>query len=226
MSESGTWVVIPAYNEETAIADVVTQLRRAGFPRVLVVDDGSRDRTAVVAATAGARVVRHVTNRGVGGALGTGFRAALRLGASAVATVDADGQHHPRDVIAVLAPVADGRADVVVGCRRLQRRAMPWFRRGANLTANCLTFALFGKWSRDSQSGLRAFSRQALERIRVRTSGFEVCSEIIGEVARLKLRYQEIPIRAIYTPYSLSKGQSLGTGLRTLGHLLLRRYLA
>jgi glycosyltransferase involved in cell wall biosynthesis len=220
------WAVVPAYNEETTIADVVAALHRAGFARVLVVDDGSRDATADAAATAGARVVRHPTNRGVGGALGTGFRAALELGASAVVTVDADGQHQARDVIAVLAPVLEGRADVVVGCRSLERGAMPRLRRCANLAANCLTFALFGTWSSDSQSGLRAFSRHALERIRVRTNGFEVCSELIGEAGRLKLRCQEVPIRTIYTPYSMSKGQSLGNGLRTLGHLMLRRYLA
>ncbi len=163
-------------------------------------------------------------NRGLGGALGTGIAAALQLGADAAVTADADGQHDPEDVRSVLAPILEGRADVVIGSRLLERRQMPWFRRCANLLANALTFVIFGRWSSDSQSGFRAFSRYALERIKIRTSGFEVSSEIIGEVARLKLHYAEAPIRSIYTTYSLSKGQSFGNGIRTLGHLILRRY--
>ncbi len=224
MSPEKVWVVVPAYNEERTIAGVITNLRAAGLVNILVVDDGSHDATVREASDAGARVVRHVINRGLGGALGTGLAAALVLGAEAVVTADADGQHDPRDAAAVLAPAIAGRADFVVGSRLLDRSEMPWFRRGANLIANALTFAIFGKWSSDSQSGLRAFSRSALERLQVRTSGFEVSSELIGEAGRLGLRYAEVSIRAIYTDYSLSKGQSFGNGIRTLGHLILRRY--
>ena len=226
MSDRGVLIVVPAYNEAGPIAGVIASLRAAGYDRVLVVDDGSADDTAGQARQAGAMVIRHVINRGVGGALGTGFAAAAWLGAAAVVTIDADGQHDPREVAAVVAPILEGRADVVVGSRLRQRRQMPWYRRCANQVANCLTFMIFGKWSSDSQSGLRAFSRTAIERMEIKTSGFEVCSEVIGEVGRLGLRYAEVPIRAIYTEYSLSKGQSFGNGIRTLAHLILRRYWA
>jgi glycosyltransferase involved in cell wall biosynthesis len=226
MSDRGVLIVVPAYNEGGPIAGVITSLRAAGYERVLVVDDGSTDDTAEQARQAGAMVIRHVINRGLGGGIGTGFAAARFLGATALVTIDADGQHDPREVEALLAPVLGGRADVVVGSRVRQRQEMPWYRRCANHLANCLTFIIFGKWSSDSQSGLRAFSRTAIERMEIKTSGFEVSSEVIGEVGRLRLRYAEVPIRAIYTEYSLSKGQSFGNGIRTLAHLILRRYWA
>jgi UDP-N-acetylglucosamine---dolichyl-phosphate N-acetylglucosaminyltransferase len=226
MSDRGVLVVVPAYNEEGPIAGVITNLRAAGYERVLVVDDGSTDGTVEQARQAGAMVIRHAINRGLGGGIGTGFAAAQWLKATALVTIDADGQHDPRELDALLAPVLANEADVVVGSRVRQRQEMPWYRRCANQLANCLTFMIFGKWSSDSQSGLRAFSRTAIERMEIKTSGFEVSSEVIGEVGRLGLRYTEVPIRAIYTEYSLSKGQSFGNGIRTLAHLILRRYWA
>lgn len=220
---NGIVVVIPAYNERRTIADVLRGLRTHGYRQVVVVDDGSTDGTAELAAQEGVVVLRHLVNRGVGGALGTGIKAALRLGAEIVVTFDADGQHDPTDIPPLVEWIEAGRADVVIGTRLVDPRGMPWYRRLANWVASHVTFLLFGIMLTDSQSGLRAFSRAAAGRIRIITSGMEASSEIAGEIARNHLRWTEVPIKAIYTEYSLSKGQSFMMGLRTLRKLLLTK---
>jgi len=222
MSERVT-IVIPAYDESRTIGAVIRSLKARGYARIVVVDDASGDDTGELARQEGALVVRHVVNRGVGGALGTGLQAALRLRAAVIVTFDADGQHDPGDIPRLVEPIERGEVDAVIGSRLLDPRGMPWSRRVANRLANLATYVLFGARTTDSQSGLRAFSRQAAERIRIRTSGMEVSSEIIAEIARNRLEWREVAVRAIYTDYSLSKGQSFRAGLRTLAKLVRAR---
>jgi UDP-N-acetylglucosamine---dolichyl-phosphate N-acetylglucosaminyltransferase len=216
-------VIIPAYNEERTIVHVIRGLKQRGFTTLIVVDDGSSDRTGELAAREGAIRLRHLLNRGLGGALGTGISAALRLGAEAIVTFDADGQHDPDDIRRLLAPIDRGEAEVVIGSRMLDPRGMPYRRRLANWIANVVTYLFFGGWTTDSQSGLRAFSPRAATRMRIMTAGMEVSSEIIAETVRNHLTWTEVPVRAIYTDYSLSKGQSVTVGLQTLVKLLLAK---
>jgi glycosyltransferase involved in cell wall biosynthesis len=213
--------VIPAYNEETTLSEV---LQKTGplVDQIIVVDDGSEDRTAAIARAHGARVVCHPINRGLGAALGTGFAAALASGAEAVITLDGDGQHDPAEIPNFIQELERG-ADMVIGSRMLTRRGMPWHRQAAQLVGNVATFVLFGAWVTDSQSGYRAFRREALQKITVRTNRMEVSSELVAEARRHRLRLKEIPIAAIYTDYSLSKGQSFWVGIKTLLKLVLRR---
>ncbi len=216
--------VVPAWNEAQAIGEVLDGLL-SRVDAVVVVDDGSTDGTADVAAARRVRVVRHALNRGLGAALATGIRAALADGADVVLTFDADGQHRPEDVPAMLAPIKEGRADVVIGSRMLRKEGMPFVRRVANRIGNAVTALLFGARVSDSQSGLRAFSRAAAEHIQIRTDRMEVSSEIIAEIFRHKLRLVEVPIQTVYSTYSLSKGQGFVMGLKTLGRLIVRRAL-
>lgn len=220
-------IVIPAYNEASTIEQVIQKIWRLNLANVqkeiIVVDDGSNDQTGEIARSKGAVVVRHLLNRGLGGALGTGFEAALRRAADIVVTCDADGQHSPDDIREVVEPVLMGRADVVIGSRMLEAREMPWTRQIANYLANLATLILLGTKTTDSQSGLRAFSRSAAERIQITTNTYEVSSEICGEIRRHQLRFTEVPIQAIYTDYSLSKGQGFRVGLKTLFRLILSK---
>jgi glycosyltransferase involved in cell wall biosynthesis len=216
-------VVIPAYNEERTIVEVIRGLKQRGFTTLIVVDDGSSDRTGELASREGAIRLRHILNRGLGGALGTGISAALRLGAEVIVTFDADGQHDPDDIMQLLEPMELGEAEVVIGSRMLDPRGMPYRRRVANWTANVVTYLLFGCWTTDSQSGLRAFSSRAAARMQIMTTGMEVSSEIIAETVRNRLKWEEVPVQAIYTDYSLSKGQSFTVGLQTLMKLILAK---
>ncbi|MBI4257290.1 glycosyltransferase family 2 protein [Candidatus Uhrbacteria bacterium] len=214
--------LIPAYNEETSIADVLSHTRPY-VDDIIVVDDGSVDRTAEIARTHGAIVVSHVINRGLGAAIGTGFVAAQKLGADIVITLDADGQHDPAQIKPFIEAIEQG-ADMVIGSRMLTGFVgMPVYRRVAQVVGNLATFFLFGAWVTDSQSGFRALTKYALSRIQIKTNRMEVSSELIAEAKRNKLMLVEVPIKAIYTDYSLSKGQSFLVGLKTLLKLVVRR---
>jgi glycosyltransferase involved in cell wall biosynthesis len=221
-------IVIPAYNEEATVAQVVREAVRVA-DAVVVVDDGSRDRTSALASEAGAIVVRHAVNRGLGGALGTGIAAAVKLGADAVVTMDADGQHRAADAARVFTRLGQGDVEFVIGSRMLPGEAgagkMPVHRVLFNGVGNALTYLLFGVWVTDSQSGLRGLSRRAAEAIDLRTNGMEVSSEFIKELREKRWRMAEIAIPAIYTEYSLSKGQSFFVGVKTAAKLILRRFI-
>ena len=219
-----TYIVIPAYNEEKTITSVIRELKRDGYGNIIVVDDGSRDSTYRLASKEKVILLHHVLNRGLGGALGTGIRAAIEEGADIIVTFDADGQHNPKDIQRLVEQIKKGN-DVVIGSRLLNTKGMPWYRVLQNFIGNIVTYALFGVWTTDSQSGLRAFSREAAQKIRIKTNRMEVSSEIIGEIRRNKLRFKEVPIKPIYTEYSLSKGQSLLVGIKTFLKLVLRRIM-
>lgn len=221
-------IVIPAYNEASAIDEVVRGATRIA-DHVIVVDDGSKDGTSDVASRAGALVVRHVVNRGVGGATGTGLQAALSVGADAIVTMDADGQHRAEDAAELFKRLEAGDIDFVNGSRLKGRKQgsgdMPLRRVIYNTIANILTWALFGVWVTDSQCGLRGLSRRAAAAVDLQTSGFEVCSEMLQKVRHQGWSYAEVPVAPVYTEYSLSKGQSFAMGVKTAMRLIMRRLL-
>ena len=219
-------IVIPAYNEELTIAEVVSGAVKIA-DRVLVVDDGSRDRTGALARAAGALVVRHAVNRGVGAALGTGIEAAVRLHADAVVTMDADGQHRAEDAAKVFARLDQGDVEFVIGSRMKkgdEQGNMPAHRVLFNTIGNALTWLLFGVWVTDSQSGLRGLSHKAARTIELRTNGMESLSEFIKEMKDKHWRLAEVPIKAIYTDYSMSKGQNFFVGVKIALRLIWRRF--
>lgn len=219
------YIVMPAFNEEKIIGKVITSLRKEGYENIIVIDDGSSDNTGAIAQRNGAMVCRHPINRGLGGALGTGIEAALQENADIIVTFDSDGQHSPKDIKKLTAVIEKKKADVVIGSRLLKPKGMPFIRRIGNLGLNIITYMLFGVWTTDSQSGLRAFSRDAAQKIQIRTNRMEVSSEIIKEIGRLRLRFKEVPIRAIYTDYSKHHGQSHMNGFKIVGKLVLKKLM-
>lgn len=212
--------IIPAFNEENTLGEVILKLKKY-VDQIIVIDDGSKDKTYQVAVQSGAKVYRHLINRGLGGALGTGIKAALLNEADIIVTLDADGQHEPDEIPELIKPIINGEVDVVIGSRFLVHQPMPLFRRIGNPFFNFVTFFLFGVKSSDSQSGMRAFNKKVAQNLEIHTSGMEVSSEILKEIRAHQFKLKEVPIKSIYTDYSLSKGQGFLPGLKTLLKLLI-----
>lgn len=218
-------IVMPAYNEQRVIAKVINGLKREGYNDIIVIDDGSKDDTAKIAKYAGAKVFSHPINRGLGGSLGTGIAAALKNHADIIVTFDSDGQHNPKDIKRIIAPIIHKKADAVIGSRMLYPKGMPLIRRIGNFGLNIITFVLFGIWTTDSQSGLRAFSYYGARKIHIKTNRMEVSSEIIKEIGTTKLRFKEVPIKPIYTKYSMAHGQTNLNGFKIVAKLLLKKMM-
>lgn len=215
--------IIPAYNESETVGGVIRAIKKEDVVNhIVVIDDGSQDETSRAANVSGVRVIRHPKNRGLGATLETGFRAARALDPDVIVTIDADGQHDVTEIGKLIQPILDGLADVVIGSRMMGGVGMPIPRRIAVFLGNILTWLLFGVWSTDTQSGYRAFSKRALGVLRLRSQRMEVSSEIFQKIARYKLRFEEVPIRSIYTEYSMAKGQKLSNGIHVMWKLLLR----
>src|SRR5437868_2776654 len=191
-------VAIPAHNEDRYIGSVVLKLRAAGY-QVLVVDDGSTDRTVDIAAAAGALIVQHIDNQGKAAAVRSAFEKARQLHVDALVLLDGDSQHDPFEVEQVVAPVLAGRADMVVGSRfaGVESRIPRWRRVGQH-TLTLATNLGSGVPVSDSQSGFRAFSRKAVEGIRLKHVGFSVESEMQFEAKALSLAVEEVPITVNY----------------------------
>lgn len=215
-----TIAVLPAFNEEKCIERVVLGAKNF-VDEVIVIDDCSRDNTFRIAKEAGAKVYRHLINRGVGGATKTGIKAALLAGADIIVVMDADGQHMPEDIPALLLPIKNGKADIVIGSRFLKQQDIPLFRRFGNYFFNLFTFFLFGAWSSDTQSGMKAMAKKVAESLDIKSKDMEVCSEIIKEAKNHGFKQEEVPIKVIYTKYSLSKGQGFVMGIKTIIRLLI-----
>lgn len=212
------WILIPAFNEERVITNVIAEIRQAGYQNIIVVDDGSRDRTYEVAKNTGVTVLRHRLNRGKGAATKTSIEAAKLLGANIIVTMDGDGQHNPRDIESLISPIRNGDCDVVLGTRLKNPQGMPWYKIIQNWFGNAIVWYIYGLWVSDSQSGFRAYSRHASEVINTKTDRYEYDGEVIREIYKYKLKYREVPIEVRYTKYSMGKlhKQSFENGIKTV----------
>lgn len=218
-----TYVVVPAYNEEKTIGKVLDELLTV-FPRerIIVVNDGSEDRTEEIAKSKGVRVLTHVINRGLGGALGTGIEYAIKKGAKIIVTFDADGQHLVEDALKVMKPVVEGKAELAIGSRlKGDISQMPLVKKIGNIGLDIITAIFSGKYVSDTQSGLRAFSRRCAEKVKITCDRYAVSSEIIVKATKNKCRIVEVPIKAIYTEYSKKKGTNILEGIKIAFNLFI-----
>ncbi|KAB7754328.1 MULTISPECIES: glycosyltransferase family 2 protein [Mycobacteriaceae] len=218
------WIVIPAYNEASVIADVVADVR-AVFPNVVVVDDGGRDDTGDRAFAAGAHVVRHPVNLGQGAAIQTGVEyARSRPGAQFFATFDADGQHQVKDVVRMLDRLQAEDLDIVIGTRFADQPPdrMPMLKR--------LLLPIVAKLSRssrqlhltDAHNGLRVFNKTVADGLNLTMNGMSHASEFVALIVENQWRIAEQPVQILYTDYSMSKGQPLVNGVNIVVDGLLR----
>ncbi len=218
-----TWIVVPAFNEEKKIAEVINSLKKEGYKRIIVVDDGSSDRTYSESKLMGIITLKHAINRGQGAALKTGIDYALEQGAEIIVTFDSDGQHQPEDIKNIIQPIEEGKADIVLGSRFLNKESNVPLVRKIFLKGGALIFRLmYGVRLTDSHNGLRAFSRKAAQTIKLTQDKMEHASEIIEEIGRRKLKYLEVPVTIRYTAYSLEKGQRTSNAFKIILKMILR----
>ena len=189
--------VIPAYNEEDALADVIAKTFNH-VDDVIVIDDGSIDRTAEIAREAGARVISHSINLGKGEALKSGFKAIEDD--SIIVTIDGDGQHNPDEIPKLVKPIIEDDADLVNGSRYMNgpEENTPAYRRVGQKVLDIATNISAGIKVTDSQSGFRAFSNKSRDVFRFKDTGFGIESEMLVDAAEAGLKIVEVPITVRY----------------------------
>lgn len=209
--------VIPALNEQKHIERVVKDAKRHCV-RVIVVDDGSSDRTAEIAQKAGAMVLKSPVNMGKGFALRQGVKKAIGLGAGFVATIDADGQHDARDISRAAKALQESNADIIVGSRTAGK-AMPFVKRLGNSAIFNASRILFGNSSiEDTQSGFRVFKADVFKKIEWKSRGYEMESEIVMNIGKNRLKALEMPIKTVYS--DKYKGTSVIDGVKIVASML------
>ncbi|WP_297092678.1 glycosyltransferase family 2 protein [Thermococcus sp.] len=214
-----TLIIIPAYNEELTIGSVVALARKYGD--VLVVDDGSSDRTSEIAQKAGAVLIRHDSNRGKGAALGTGFEYALSKNYDVVVTMDGDGQHNPDEIPLILEPIVRGEADLVIGSRYLNgsRKKIPLYRRIGLWVLNKGT-QMAAEVNVDSQSGFRAITRRALRTLNLNSTDYSIETDMVVKARDAGIRIAEVPINVRYDVPKRHKKNPLSHGLGVLASIV------
>ncbi|MFH0817230.1 MAG: glycosyltransferase family 2 protein [Candidatus Micrarchaeota archaeon] len=224
MKGKKTVAVIPAYNEEKRLGEVLKELKQY-VDEIVVSDDGSSDRTAEIARKAGAKVISSPVNMGVGHAtrLGCDYAITKRM-AEVIVLIDADGQHAPSDIPKLLEKI-DGSCEFVFTSRFKEKKEMPVIKTLGNSFLTFSTNLLSGISITDSQSGFRAMTKEAYEKLDLRTDGYEICSEFAIEVGRKRIKYREVQIRAVYDDWTKIKGTDVTTGMKIFARSLWMRLI-
>ena len=228
-------IVLPAYNEAKVIGPVLDELPRkitvSGKSyeiSIIVVDDGSTDSTSsTVKQRKDVILIRHLLQSGAGAATRTGLHYAASIGCSYALTMDSDRQHSTKDVIRLINSIVKNQADFIIGSRLKQPSGnMPTVKKVGNIGLSVITFLLLGVYVSDTQSGLKALNSKALSKIDFHSNDYAFCSEMIWKAHQAKLKIEELPIKSIYTDYSVSKGQNNITGaIDIIKQLVKRRFL-
>jgi len=197
LPSANTLVAMPAYNEEKYIGSLVLKVRQYA-DETLVIDDGSTDRTTEIAKLAGATVIRHKENRGKGTAIQAILAEAKKKSTDVLVILDADAQHNPEEIPTLIKPILDGY-DLVIGSRRQQASKTPRYRRLGQKVLSYMTHILTKKYSDDTESGFRAFSRKAISELQLKEKGFAIETEMIANAMDKGLRITHVSISNIYT---------------------------
>jgi glycosyltransferase involved in cell wall biosynthesis len=210
--------VVPAFNEEKRIVDVLKTLKQY-VDRIIVVDDGSSDRTSEVSKKY-ALVVRHIINVGKGGALRSGAKKAIQLKAKRIVFIDSDGQHDPSEIKKFIEKLDKGY-DLVQGVR--STKEMPFMKKIGNSMINSLFSMIFGLKVSDTQSGYKAFKTGIYPKIEWKSNDYFVETEILANAGKNGLRYAEVPIKTIYR--EKYKGITVMDGLKIGAKTIMMRLL-
>ncbi|WP_296853142.1 glycosyltransferase family 2 protein [uncultured Methanobrevibacter sp.] len=225
--KNATYVVLPAYNEATRIQPVLESIAEKGY-NMVIVNDGSTDNTLDVILESKRKYPNQIhvfslmINRGVGVATQTGFDAVLNFNPKYVVSMDSDGQHSADDLDKVIKPLVTGEAQAVIGVRPLED--MPRSRNYANAIMNFLTKIFYRVDVSDSQTGFRAITRDALDKITINATGYLISSEFIREINDNNIPFAEVPIETIYTPETQAKGTNTTAAIKILLQMIKHQF--
>jgi len=197
VEEKTIWAIIPAYNAESSVGEIIERTKKF-IPRVIVVNDGSTDRTEDVARNRGTEVVSLPSNRGKGFALRQGFGLALSNGCKAILTLDADGQHDPADIPNFLAAHEQDAQAILIGSRMAQADRFPTQRYYSNRTAAFFISKALGQYLEDTQCGFRLYPADTLRSIPLTTSHFQTETEVLLRAVQRGIRLGSVPVKNIY----------------------------
>lgn len=210
-------VVMPALNEEGSIGSVIRSAKKYA-DKIIVVNDGSTDKTAEIARKNGAFVINHRNNMGLGASLRDGFKKALELKADIIFSIDADGQHNPDEIPKFLPKIYLGYG-FVLGQRDLHK--YPLVKKFGNLFLNLATNLISGTTLRDTESGYRCFSHEALKKMYpyLKADGYEIAAEIIFAIGLYNVSYANVRVDSpVYV-----KGVTIAHGIKNFRYMLSRR---
>ncbi|MCP8310442.1 MAG: glycosyltransferase family 2 protein [Candidatus Methylarchaceae archaeon HK01B] len=215
---------LPAYNEERTIANIVKVLKKY-VDVVIVCDDGSSDMTGRLAEDSGAYTLRNEDNRGKGVALDMMFKVAKRMNADVIVTLDADGQHDPRDVPYLVSPILEGECEMVIGSRFLRDASIPQHKKVGNYLLNLFTNIFTNSRFTDTQSGFRAYGKKALDSIEIKEKDIGVDSQIVIDAVRKKLSIKEIPIEVCYSGLDTSTYNPISHSMKVITSVLKYKFV-
>lgn len=221
--DSNCWIVIPLFNEQSVIGNVVNELK-SKFQNIVCIDDGSSDDSAEVAQAAGATVLRHPINLGQGAALQTGIEFARNHeSCDFIITFDADGQHQMSDALKMLELARDKGLGIVFGSRFLDDRTKPGIAKKIVLKLAVWVSNLMSPIKlTDAHNGLRVISRQAALQLDLQQDRMAHASEIVVQLGKTGLPWAEHPVEVLYTDYSKSKGQPIINAVNILVELIVK----
>ncbi|MEK9696794.1 MAG: glycosyltransferase family 2 protein [Candidatus Poseidoniales archaeon] len=214
---------MPMFNEEETIGSVIVSTLRH-VDMVVCIDDGSSDSSASIAEACGAQVIQHRSNRGYGATMKTLFRHALELDADILVILDSDGQHNPNDIPSVIDPILSGQADFTIGSRFVDGGGgvdMPAYRKLGIKVITAASNLSSDLNISDTQSGFRAFSKAALQKLRFDAEGMELSLEILEDANEKHLRVKEVPTIIRYDVPKGSNFTALSHGFTVLTWALL-----
>ena len=217
-----TCCIVPIYNEATMIEDCIADLRTI-FPNILVIDDGRTDESASKAKKSGAQVIRHTLNIGQGSAISTGFQWVQGQNKfKNIVTFDGDGQHMASDALRLVEELEYSSLDIVFGSRFLgyEKSNTPATKRLILKIVARITNILTGVKLSDAHNGLRALTVEASKVVELTQAGMAHASQMISLTRQANLKYHEIPVNVLYTPYSRKKGQSILNSVNIVADLV------
>ena len=214
-------VIIPLFNEAAVIEEVIFNLKKY-FANIVVVDDGSTDKSNQLLSSMPIKLIKHPVNLGQGAAIATGFEYAKGLKEiSAVVTFDADGQHSVEDAKVFAEDILSCKEELILGSRFLGNELnVPYLKRKVLNLATYFTNLFTGMELSDTHNGLKAIKKECLYKLDLDINGYAFETQLKSQISKYNITYKELPTNIIYTDYSLKKGQSLSNGLINIEDIL------